>query len=234
MHGCCWGWGPLSTLDSAQTLDLKGTVSVWSTRSPLLRNVSTFTSNITTPDCLWCCTEVSSINRINAYAQTLLFQEFVLENTYIHKYKCTLPHMHAAGLSCPCSLRVVEAEGGWSVVKPKMFTCALHPVNRLYATLDVPAEKISCSQSWFGNYPIGHIELCQTCRSGHYGADLCCFSVTQSTDKCYFGESINIYGCIQACLFYGNTFLTSAPVYFHESNIFRKEVALKTVCLILE
>lgn len=99
----------------------------------------------------------------------------LLANAYIHKYKCTLPHMHAGGLSCLCSLCAIEAEGGWSAVKPKMFTCALHPVNRLYATLDVPPEKISCSQSWFGNYPIGHVEVCQTCRSGHYGADLWCF-----------------------------------------------------------
>lgn len=101
-------------------------------------------------------------------------------------------------------------------MNPEMFTCMLHTVNRLYASLDVPPEQIPCSQSCFGNYPTGHPVQCARPAGQVTVGQICVvvFFMTQSTRKCYFGENIEIYACKQAFfLFNSNIVLTSSPVY---------------------
>lgn len=51
--GCCYVWGPLSTLESTQSLTVRKDIKEWSTCSPFSKNALPFTSNLVAP--VWEC-----------------------------------------------------------------------------------------------------------------------------------------------------------------------------------
>lgn len=72
----------------------------------------------------------------------------------------TCRHMHIAWQDYLICVAYVLGCVKWAqpgVVNPLMFTCTLHPVNRYYASLDVPLEQILCSLKWFEKHSAGHL-----------------------------------------------------------------------------